>query len=315
MDRRRRHAAAAQHARRLVGRRQHRQRPLGAGLAALVVGRDRLDPRGDQPAHQVGEQHGLARPRLADHRQRRLRPAAVRQQRRLGADRPRRRAAPRRCGPAPAPDPPNTPTPPPCRSLSSGERRAGASAQAATARRRCGGAVEAGVEPVGDHRESGCRSGARSRASACALIFQSPTLIASRPVAGGADHVRAVADPAVDPRHPRVEHAERLARGRSAGPSRSRRSAAPPPPAPTRPARGRSGCTPRSAGSRSGRRRSGRRKCSLVIVRPIVGSVRIEPACRPLASSQIDVQRVEIVVLVTLPAVLVDSDRPSRGGS
>jgi hypothetical protein len=84
VDRRRGHAARAQHARGLVGGREHGQRALLPRLAALVVSGDRLDARGDQPAHQLREQHRLARPGLADHRERRLRPAALGQQRRAG---------------------------------------------------------------------------------------------------------------------------------------------------------------------------------------------------------------------------------------
>ena len=167
-----RHAAAAQHARRLVGRRQHRQRALGPRLAALVVGRDRLDARRDQPAHQVGEQHGLARPRLADHRQRRLRPAALGQQRRPRPDRPRRRAAPPRCGPAPAPDRPNSPCwpPPAAPPISSGSgRRVPAPdrfrPQEPGPIRRSGGDAllghagrEARVEPARHHRQRDARA-------------------------------------------------------------------------------------------------------------------------------------------------------------
>jgi hypothetical protein len=43
VDRRRRHAAAAQHARGLVGGGEHGERALGAQASALVVGGDRLD--------------------------------------------------------------------------------------------------------------------------------------------------------------------------------------------------------------------------------------------------------------------------------
>ena len=69
VDRRRRHPAQPQHACRLVGRCQDRQRPPVLALLPLVVARDHLDPSRLQAPVQLRQQHGLARPGLTHHRQ------------------------------------------------------------------------------------------------------------------------------------------------------------------------------------------------------------------------------------------------------
>ena len=63
------HAAVAQDAGRFVGGGQNGKRALVLALFALEIARDNLDPAGFERAVQLGQQQGLARARLADHRQ------------------------------------------------------------------------------------------------------------------------------------------------------------------------------------------------------------------------------------------------------
>ena len=70
------HAAHPQHARRLVGGCQHRERAPVAAAPPLPVGRDHLDARRLQPAAECGQQQRLARAGLAHHGEHALRPLA-----------------------------------------------------------------------------------------------------------------------------------------------------------------------------------------------------------------------------------------------
>ena len=71
VDRRCRHAAQPQHRGRLVGGGQDGQRAAVLALASLVIPRDDVDTRRRQRLVQAGQQHRLARPCLAHHRQNR----------------------------------------------------------------------------------------------------------------------------------------------------------------------------------------------------------------------------------------------------
>ena len=261
MDRRRRHPARAQHARRLVGRREDGKGAPRPRLATLVVGGDRFDPGGDHRLDEGGEEHGLARAGTPEHGEGRLRPASGGQRGRRAA-RSTPAASQRRLDPGPRPRlivrkvhcrlrgrrPP----------IPSGRGRRGPASGASGGEAVGDGAArKARVEPALHHRDRDAGLARRSRRGPRLEIGQRPTLIRVAALAAGADDVGRAADATIERDAAGIDDAERLLEAEAEAELGARRRGARRRPRDRRRARGRSACTPRSAGWRCGRRRSG----------------------------------------------------------